>query len=149
MIKNNFNNQGFTLIEILLVLSIVLLITHFSWNAIKLIDQNRAENQFFETFEQDVFYIQQYTLLHQRRLTLLFNSSNSGYIIYENPFNPPLVERKFDENIRLNTSAINNRIVFNTTGSITRPGSFRLIIDENEFLITFPFGKGRYYVTKT
>ncbi|WP_188206151.1 competence type IV pilus minor pilin ComGD [Alkalibacillus aidingensis] len=142
------NSKGFTLVEVLIVLSIVTTITYFSLNMFQEIQNKRTINQFFATFEQDIFYIQQYTLLNQSRLTLTFQPHSHGYRIYDNPLMPAHIVRQFDDTIIFHTTDLNHKIRFNTTGNISQPGSFEVIIHNQTYRITFPFGKGRYYVTQ-
>ncbi|WP_017187455.1 hypothetical protein, partial [Alkalibacillus haloalkaliphilus] len=98
------------------------------------------------TFEQDIFYIQQHSLLYQRRLTLLFTSSNS-YIIYRSSLDHPLIERGFDDDVHFLGGT--RRISFTPRGTINEPRTIFLSINGQTYEITFSFGKGRYNVTET
>ncbi|MDV2580977.1 competence type IV pilus minor pilin ComGD [Alkalibacillus haloalkaliphilus] len=140
------NSNGFTLVEQLIVLSVILTILFFSWHNFHSVNVNRTTQHVLNTFEQDIFYIQQHSLLHQRRLTLLFTSSNS-YIIYRSSLEPPLVEREFEDHVHFNFDT--RRISFNPRGTINEPKTINLSINGQTYEIIFSFGKGRYYVIET
>ncbi|WP_411953438.1 competence type IV pilus minor pilin ComGD [Alkalibacillus sp. S2W] len=140
--------KGFTLVETLIVLSIVLTVSLMSWTTIQSIQQKQLETHIFDTFEQDIFYLQQYSTFHQKDLRLLFYPDEQRYIIYNNPFDPPIISREFNKNISFRLSSIGSQIRFKPSGTIVNPGSLFVTIDSQEYRITFPFGKARYYVTK-
>ncbi|MDQ0351010.1 competence protein ComGD [Alkalibacillus filiformis] len=140
------NSNGFTLIEQLIVLSVILTILFFSWYNFHSINTNRTTQHVLDTFEQDIFYIQQHSLLYQRRLTLLFTSSNS-YIIYRSSLESPIIEREFGEDVQFQYET--RRISFTPRGTIVDPRTIYISINGQTYEVTFPFGKGRYYVTET
>ncbi|WP_306974453.1 competence type IV pilus minor pilin ComGD [Alkalibacillus salilacus] len=140
--------KGFTLVETLIVLSIVLTVTFMSWTTIQYIQQKQLETHFFDTFEQDIFFLQQYSSIYQNDPKLLFYPEEHRYIIYYNPFDPPVISREFNDNISFRLSSIGSQIRFKPSGTIVNPGSLFVTIDSQEYPITFPFGKARYYVIK-
>ncbi|MET3684284.1 competence protein ComGD [Alkalibacillus flavidus] len=143
-----FNDKGFTLIESLVILSIIIVLSTMSMSAVSSVQQQNLTDYVFETFEQDIFYLQQYSILNQTDPTLLFYPDDHRYIVYDNPFEPPIINRTFNEDVTFHTSPINHRLHFKPTGSIINPGSFHITINSQQYNVTFPFGKGRYYVTE-
>ncbi|WP_027963430.1 competence type IV pilus minor pilin ComGD [Halalkalibacillus halophilus] len=140
-------DRGFTLIELLIVLSILIIVTlstiqFFQWNITE-----RKTQLFFHQFNQDVFFIQQHTMLEQKRLTLYFVPNENRYRIYENTLQPPIIDRSFQD-VKFRTASIEHSIRFNATGTVVQPHSFHVEIGNTQYKITFPFGKGRYYVSE-
>lgn len=138
--------NGFTLIEVLFVLSVwsVLLILsvplHFS------ILEKQEEDNFMDTLEMDLLYMQSesYGIRNYFRLTFIENES---YIIAKDHHIKNLVERKIPEGWKINQRVMST-IAFNDKGTIVEPGNLMIQTIKNKYKVICPLGKGRCYIVK-
>lgn len=145
MLKGNNYTNGFTLLEVLVVLIVwsILLLTvvpiHFS------LIESQQERYFFDTFAYDVLYTQNLSTttkesvqlkLYEDRYTIrrgytreviLTQSLPAGWVIKANVF---------------------HTISFDDKGRIRMPGTFYIQTKTNQYAIIFPFGKGRHRIVK-
>lgn len=118
------NQEGFTLIEILVVF-----IDCFDPLSFLSFGQNRQPSedtvdQFLETFENDLFYLQQYTMTKQIMPQLYFDPSNHMYSIRHASFAQPLIERKYREDIQVKLNNFKNPLTFTSRGNLSNPREF-------------------------
>ncbi|GEL77342.1 competence type IV pilus minor pilin ComGD [Tenuibacillus multivorans] len=139
---------GFTVIEMLIVLTIILMITTFSMNQMVKSTTNDPLEDFLEQLEKDIFMMQQQAMTKQKQLSLLFHLNEHYYMIYDSPLNPAILKRDYDHRLQLDLTSINNPLHYRSSGVPINPGSFILTYNEKHYKVTFPFGKGRFYVTE-
>ncbi|MGP4107283.1 competence type IV pilus minor pilin ComGD [Virgibacillus sp. L01] len=138
--------NGFTLIEVLFVLSVwsVLLILsaplHFS------ILEKQEEDNFMDTLQMDLLYMQSesYGIRNYFRLTF---TGNESYIITKDQNIKTLVERKIPEGWKID-QRIMSAIEFNDRGIIVEPGNIMINTKNNKYKVICPLGKGRCYIAK-
>lgn len=137
--------NGFTLIEVLFVLGVWAIIILLSAPLNFSILEKQKEQQFFNTFHQDVLYLQNLSYSSNEKLQLRFYPEDNSYRI----FSPgrTLVERKIPEDWRINNVSF-PQIIFTKTGTIRDPGTFFIYTNSGSYEIIFPFGKGRCYLVK-
>src|SRR5690554_4149837 len=111
-------SKGFTLVELLITLTIVLVILHFSITQINHVNEEQTFEQFIDTLQRDVFAMQQYTITTREMLSLHFNNSEHYYVIYKSPLEPELIRRYYDPNIKLNFTTLENPVRFQLSGNI-------------------------------
>ncbi len=141
-------SKGFTLVELLITLTIVLVILHFSITQINHVNEEQTFEQFIDTLQRDVFAMQQYTITTREMLSLHFNNSEHYYVIYKSPLEPELIRRYYDPNIKLNFTTLENPVRFQLSGNIINPGRILATYFNDKYEIIFPLGKGRFYVQK-
>ncbi|MGM8214106.1 competence type IV pilus minor pilin ComGD [Bacillaceae bacterium W0354] len=140
--------RGFTLIEMLIVLTIVLIIIHGTTIIFNNAGKQLTFDQFIESFEKDIFMIQQHTLTTREMLSLYFNTRENYYVIYDSMLNPELIRRDYDPSIKITFDTLHNPIRFKPSGNILNPGTMFIKYHDDNYEIKFPFGKGRFYVSK-
>ena len=142
------NEAGFTLIEMLIVLSIVSLIL-----SIMFIDySSRSDEQSFDTwyqqFELDLLYSQKYTMVTRQVLRLSINRDSNSYSLRNDGSSPALITRKIPEDWDVRVTSVRNPISFTRYGQIVGPGKISVRTRNASYSITFPFGKSRSYYVK-
>lgn len=142
------NEAGFTLIEMLIVLSIVSLIL-----SIMFIDySSRSDEQSFDTwyqqFELDLLYSQKYTMVTRQVLRLTINRDSNSYSLRNDGSSPALITRKIPEDWDVRVTTVRNPISFTRYGQIVGPGKISVRTRNASYSITFPFGKSRSYYVK-
>ncbi|MFC4558801.1 competence type IV pilus minor pilin ComGD [Virgibacillus kekensis] len=139
---NNSYQRGFTMLEVLFVLSVWSIILLLSAPLYFPIMDKYEENNFISTFEMDLLYMQSQSYGSTSYYRMSFPDSRS----YE-------IRKDFHEIVRERTVPkhwhIEGRtlpvISFNKTGTITQPGSFNIITGASEYTVVCPLGKGRCY----
>lgn len=136
--------NGFTFVELLLVLVITSIFTligvRISFNTL----ENQYEKQFFHMLTEDLRYIQNLAMSDAaNEATLTFNTtyyrvtSNQSY---------PNFERKYPDGWTFEENLF-NRIVFNSNGTLRSSGTVYLKSSSKQYKVVFPLGKGSYYVS--
>ncbi|MFA1821548.1 competence type IV pilus minor pilin ComGD [Virgibacillus oceani] len=142
-LKTTKNKNGFTLIEMLIALSIVmimlLLVVPISLSTLDAAE----EEQFLQTLEFDVLYIQ--SMAGENLLTSIRFADDHYRIIRGNQ--EGFIKRDYPKDVTIN-SRISNEITFDHRGSIRNPRTIEIHTKNASYRMIFPFGKGRYYIEK-
>ena len=142
------NQKGFTLVELLIVLStlsILLVIgASFQTNTYNTYQLNR----WYQLFDSDVLYMQQQTLLKRNNLYLIIKPDTKSYEIRQGGRGDVVIERKIPQNWDVKLYTLSMPLSFSIQGTIKNPGMFQILIDDKEYAIYFPFGKGRSYIVE-
>lgn len=143
-----WDNKGFTLTEMLLVLSIFLIITSFSLILLKPNYESIEKNLFLSQFKSDIFFAQQYAISHQSIVTVNIMSEKNYYYFRERLNGPIILERQYSKEIKITEGTLPLYFQFSPSGTINRFGSFFIRIGAETYRLTFYIGKGRVYVNK-
>lgn len=140
MIKRN----GFTLIEMLIVLGIlsVLLLISSPLNYSAL--EKQRTKQFFDTFEFDVLYIQNLSTSSENSLKIRFFDNN--YKVF-NAINQVIETRIYPDGMIIDPW-VHSTITFNQNGTFMKPGKIKVTTNHGMYHIVFPLGKGRCYIVE-
>ncbi|THE15483.1 hypothetical protein E1I69_01105 [Bacillus timonensis] len=142
------NEKGFTLIEALLVLSIVIIISSISILQLRPLHESKKMDQFLEQLQNDIFLSQQYAISNSEPATLYFSSSGSYYRLTKGDSQVAFIIRKIDPAIHIQITTLGQKLVFTSNGNIRRAGEIRFRYKESVYIVTFLLGKGRFYVSK-
>ncbi|UII54834.1 type II secretion system GspH family protein [Cytobacillus spongiae] len=140
------NENGFTLIEALSVLSMFLLMTSISIFSIRSLAFTMEKELFFSQFEGDMLYAQEYALSHQQQILVIFSPTEHYYIIRERNEGPYLAKRYYSKNIEVHQGSLGLSFDFTARGNINKFGSLLITIGTEEYKVTFFIGRGRFYV---
>lgn len=150
LLQIKMNKQsGFTLVELLLVLSIlsmlILLSTPLNISSIK----KHQDMQFLETFQFDVLYIQNLSTVkaNNTRISIKFDNDSYSILSTVDGKTETFAVRDYPEGWEVDTRSITD-ISFNSTGSIRQPGNIKMTSQNETYIIVFPLGKGRGYVVE-
>ncbi|GGA68310.1 competence type IV pilus minor pilin ComGD [Ornithinibacillus halotolerans] len=135
--------SGFTLIEILVVLSVISIVLLISIPISTSFIERKNEETVLHILEYDLLYLQNQTL---------GSSYYNRIVLYEDRY---VIETSDNKDIIRNLPTgwrINRRqyrsIAFNEYGTIRQAGTIQLISPKNKYNIVFPPGKGRGYIEK-
>ncbi|MDR4888922.1 competence type IV pilus minor pilin ComGD [Fredinandcohnia sp. QZ13] len=142
------NDKGFTLIEALIVLSIVIIISSISLLQLRPLHESKKMDQFLEQLQNDIFLSQQFAISNSDPATLYFSSSGSYYRLTRGNSQEVLLVRKIDPAIRIQFTTLGQYLVFTSNGNIQRAGEIRFRYKDSIYIVTFLLGKGRFYVSK-
>lgn len=135
------NEKGFTLIEMLLVLSIVMVMTTsilFIGTA-KL--EELEEKRFFKQFHLDIQRLQAIAIAEEKYTYIKF--SEKGTIYTAKSANVMLFEYKLPLNVRLSTQSYLQEISFHPNGSVKEFGTLVFETSKGLKVITVYIGKGK------
>lgn len=142
----NDAKNGFSLIELLVVLSILSIILFiavpFSYSFI----ERQQTKHFLNTLESDVFYVQNQSFATLQTARLTFREDH--YIVFvhlDGDIKPKI--RPYPKNIQVNFHQ-DNRITFSNNGHYRTPHTISMIVSGEKYQLIFPLGKGRYYIEK-
>ncbi|MFP5113585.1 competence type IV pilus minor pilin ComGD [Bacillaceae bacterium C204] len=142
--KNNQN--GFTLIESLLVLSIFMIISSITVFSLKPQHSVLEDEAFLTQLKADLYYSQQYAISHQHEVTVVFLPAQYRYYMLLRPDLPPIVMRNYSTNIYLVEGSISLFFRFLNDGNVNQFGSFLIQTKNKTYQMTLLIGKGRFYV---
>lgn len=139
------NKNGFTFIELLLVLIITSMLamigTKLSFTAL----HKQYEKQFFSTLTEDIRYIQNVSMSDiQADARIYFD--NNLYKMTTNQSSNPAVIRNLPKGWKVNIATYRN-IIFNSNGTLRHSGTIYIEAPHAQFKVVFPLGKGSYYVS--
>lgn len=142
------SNQGFTLMEMLVVLTIwsVLITVTLSANS-KLWEEHQVQS-FLKLLQEDVLYMQEVQMTTFKNLRLFIDQDQISYQIREGGTGNVYVSRDYPNNWQIELRTLQMPIEFSIKGAIKKPGSMILRTTSHDYLITFPLGRGRMYVTE-
>lgn len=143
-LRKIINNDGFTLTETLIVLSMFLIICIIT--AIQLTPYFRTINsQYFLTqLADDLYYAQMYAITNQKKIYVNFLPDQYKYYFREDQ-GKVIFEREYDESIWLYEGSVNLHFEFSANGNINKFGTFSIRIDGVRYRIVFQLGRGRFY----
>ncbi|MEH7384953.1 competence type IV pilus minor pilin ComGD [Bacillus sp. JJ1521] len=142
------DEKGFTLIEALVVLSIVIIITSISLLQLRPLHESKKMDQFLEQLQNDIFFSQQYAISHSEPTRLFFSTSGSYYRLSRGNSHEVIFNREIDPAIRIHITTLGTNLAFTGSGNIQRAGEIRFQYKESIYTVMFLLGKGRFYVSK-
>ena len=139
------HNKGFTLIEILIVLSIFMLLASLSLHLYPKYIQKMETTRFVKQFEEDLYYAQAYAISHEMNVSVYLNASN--YTISSN-LKGVILQRENPKNTTFKQGTIGLKIFFNNTGAPITSGVVYIETEQDRYKVTIYIGKGRIKIEK-
>jgi competence protein ComGD len=145
------NQNGFTLIEILFVLSIFLVIASVSTISIRPQYLKSEKEHFLSNLKADLFYSQQYAISQQKHLVVFILPNENRYFVKEKLSSKYIVERSIPKGVTVENGtlgALSIDFEIEPDGGVNRFGTFYFTIGKERYKITLQIGVGRLYVVK-
>jgi competence protein ComGD len=142
--KNNQN--GFTLIESLLVLSIFMIISSITVFSLKPQHSVLEDEAFLTQLKADLYYSQQYAISHQHEVSVVILPTQYKYYMLLRTDLPPILMRNYSKNIYLAEGSIPLYFKFLNDGNVNQFGTFLIQTKNKTYQMTVLIGKGRFYV---
>ncbi|SET62112.1 competence protein ComGD [Salinibacillus kushneri] len=139
---------GFTLIEMLIVLTIFMFLLLITAPLNSTIKNDLETQQFFSLFEQDILWMQNQSITNNEIYRLRFMPESHTYEIRQKGVGNLKIKREYSSFIDIELGTFQLPFSFYHSGTPNQPGSFYVHTQNETYVITFPFGKGRFYVTK-
>lgn len=140
------NTKGFTLIESLIVLSIVAIISTVTLFLMKPYQLFFEKKLFLSQLQSDFYVAQQYAISHQRDITVTILPEQKYYYIRDRYDAPFVLERYYSSNVNIKPGSLTLSFKFLPNGNANQIGSFYIQIGEKYYRFTMQLGKGRFYI---
>lgn len=141
----NKNESGYTLFELIIVISILGIILLIAIPSYHSISQANEIEQFFEQLQEDLYYTQMTAISRGKPIMLLFVTSSQYQIRISNQ---AILKREFPSDISVEKGTLETKIEFNSNGNIRKPGTIFIKTPKGKYKLTFQLGKGRFEVAK-
>lgn len=135
------NEKGFTLIEMLLVLSVVMVITSSLFIFTTSYSEKVEERRFFRQFHLDIQRLQAIAIAEQKYTYILFYAGRDGYVARSQ--NVDLFETDMPESVRLSSGSYLKDVYFHPNGAVKQFGSFLFETKNGDKKVTINIGQGR------
>jgi competence protein ComGD len=142
------NPLGFTLIEMLFVLSIFLVMASVSAMLLRPQYLMFEKEKFYSQLKGDLLYAQQYAISRQQLVVVYMRPQENKYLITESSGGTPIVERKISQAIELGQGTLKPIFQFNKDGRIAQFGTIKFSSGEQKYVITIQIGVGRIKIAK-
>jgi competence protein ComGD len=142
------NRNGFTLLEMMIVLFVFFIIISISFFRIEPLINKHKIQSFFSQFEKDILFAQQYAISHSESIKLILYPDDNMYEIRSGGDGRLILHRTYDRNITIQLTTLGTNIIFRSNGNITKSGSLIVKHASQNYLVVFLLGKGRFYVTQ-
>ncbi|MGM7721142.1 competence type IV pilus minor pilin ComGD [uncultured Metabacillus sp.] len=146
--QQQHNKNGFTLIESLLVLSIASIMSLTVIMNIVPMYHKKIIDTFLDQFEKDVLLTQQFALVNESTVYILFLVDQHQYKVVSVDTNKTLLTRKYHADIKIEGVTLKNRVTYNGNGSIQKSGTLHITYHETTYKAVFYLGKGRMNIEK-
>lgn len=136
---------GFTMIELLIVLSLLVIMMGIVVLNMKPMQESREVQQFIQLLTSDLHYAQQFALTERVQVQVKFNNTSKQYSIQSGPMNKIKTVRYPDG---LYFQEVSTGLVFeySSNGTIKKGGTILLQTKRGLYKIVFLLGKGRFYI---
>lgn len=143
------NNHGFTLIEMLIVLTVVAVISAVAIPSVQGVVAERQLRYFLEQFTNDMLYAQQYAMTRKKTVSVVFDYGECRYRITEGgTAGKELVYRFFPSPFQLQPTTLQSPLSFFANGNVNKAGTILVTYGKKIYKIVFLLGKGRFYAQK-
>lgn len=143
--KKNFQAQkGFTLIEMLLVLSIFMLIISVLSAGFFSLNESMEEKHYIKMLERDLLLGHTYAITNNQFVMFLYRFEENAYLLSVGQ--RVLIKRQLPEHISFLPGQEMNYFYFLPTGNINKFGTLTFYIRDHTYQVIFSIGKGRFRI---
>jgi competence protein ComGD len=143
------NEKGYTMIELLMVLSILVVMTGVVVINMVPMKDSREIKQFIQLLTSDLHYAQQYALTEQIKVQIKFNNASKQYTLETDSRNKGKIKTiQFPEGVYFEELTSSLELEYGVNGTIQKGGTMLLRTKKETYKIVFLLGKGRFYIEK-
>ncbi|MGE8078104.1 competence type IV pilus minor pilin ComGD [Peribacillus loiseleuriae] len=142
------DEQGFTLSEMLLVLSIFMLIVSLSLGFLPSFSKSMENRLFMNQMMDDLHYVQHYAMTHNMKTTFSIDLKNKEYYGSTDYKQKKLVKRSIPSDIKIEKGSMNLEISFYQKGSPNLSGTWIIRTKSSVNTLTIYLGSGRMKIEK-
>ena len=142
------NEQGYTLSEMLLVLSIFMLIVSISVGFLPGFSKSMEKQLFMDQMLDDLHYIQHYAMTHNMKTIFSIDTKNKKYYGFTDFKEKILVQRSIPNDIKIDKGSMNLEITFYQEGVPKMSGTWLIRTENSVNKFTIYLGSGRMKIEK-
>lgn len=142
LVLQNLNEKGFTLLEMLLVLAVLVIVSAISISGYRSFTVQKEEQRFFEVLHQDIYFAQSQSYSLNKTAKIIFRESKGTYEIFTD-IQSVGVSRKLPQSVQLKKTSNLSEIYFNSNGTVVQSGTFRFSTTSGEKTLVVHLGGGR------
>ncbi|KRG15627.1 competence type IV pilus minor pilin ComGD [Lederbergia galactosidilytica] len=139
------SNKGFTLLEMLIVLSVLSIVLLFSIFTYQSFSETMQRRLFITQLEADLYYAHAHAINRKVRVQIQFSPSNRQYVVVNTGTKETLLQRKFPSTIYIQKSNLTS-FTINENGNISNFGTINFQQNQHTIKLTFYIGKGRFSI---
>ncbi|MCJ7839316.1 prepilin-type N-terminal cleavage/methylation domain-containing protein [Lederbergia sp. NSJ-179] len=140
------SRDGFTLIEMLIVLSVISIILLFSIFMFRSFSESMQKRLFFTQLESDLYYAHAYAQNRKEAVQVRFSRGSKQYEMLVGKQQPELfLIRKFPPSIYIKESTISS-FVITPDGNVSTFGIITFQHNQTTVKVSFNIGKGRFNI---
>ncbi|MBO0995254.1 competence type IV pilus minor pilin ComGD [Bacillus sp. SD088] len=143
--KHIQSSKGFTLLEMLIVLSVVSIILLFSIFTYQSFSDMLEKKTFITQLEADLYYAHAYALSRRDKVQIQFSSIKKEYKVIDVQSGEIVLERRIPSTIYIQKSNVNS-FVINSEGNVSNFGTIIFQQHQHTIKLTFYIGKGRFRI---
>ncbi|WP_270179256.1 competence type IV pilus minor pilin ComGD [Alkalihalobacillus sp. CinArs1] len=145
--RDQLSCSGYTLIEILIVLSVFSILLGMVILQITPTQTASSTRQFLEKLQSDIRYTQQLAYSTGKPHRLSIAPSSHTYTIINNAANV-VKSVKLPENITIHQGTLGHQIIYVGSGNIQKAGTLLISDGKEEYKLVVQLGAGRFYIEK-
>lgn len=138
--------QGFTLIEMVIVLSIACIIAPLSFMTLSHTSDEEKMKQFIEEVADTIRNAQMDAISKSTLVKILFDTSNHYYSITEAN---DVQKKQMDPRIQFHGNINNQYIMITRDGAFSNPGTYSFQCGSIWYYLVLQIGQGRFYFEKS
>ncbi|MBE6183762.1 prepilin-type N-terminal cleavage/methylation domain-containing protein [Bacillus ginsengihumi] len=138
--------QGFTLIEMLIVILVMTIVASFGFINIKPLWTTVKKHLFINQLQVDLYYAQTYAITKQTNVYVQFYERANRYMMTDNQHQHLIVDRKLPENVDMLSEGTFSSYTINPDGNVTNFGTIYFRAGEEQVKLVVNIGRGRFYV---
>lgn len=143
------HKNGFTLIEMLIVLMIVSTLMILVIPRIDQLEKAKEETYMIEQLTDDLLYAQQYAMTHKTAVVVVFYNAQGRYRMTESyTLGRTLIDRTLPSQWAFELATLQNPLTFLANGNVNKSGTILIKNGKTTYKVVFLLGKGRFYVQK-
>jgi len=139
-------SKGYTLIEMLLVLSVFMMLTSLGFGMFPPFVKKLDTSFFLIQLSDDLYRSQEYAISNQLYVTFTFDLKKGRYLANTGTSAEHILERKVPEEISFNGGVLGQGVVFTPNGNISKGGTWLIQTNEKLYKIIFNLGSGRFRI---
>ncbi|PWA13339.1 hypothetical protein DCC39_00120 [Pueribacillus theae] len=139
------HQQGYTLIELAIVLTIFSIIALIVIPSFSALSETKSIDHFIAQLEEDIYFAQASALSQGKKVCV--EPRNSSYQIRGNN-DEILLVRNHSPDIKIEKGTLNLQLCFIQNGNVPNFGTWIVRTKKESYKLTFYIGKGRFHVSK-
>ncbi|AGT32772.1 competence protein ComG [Geobacillus genomosp. 3] len=141
-------NGGFTLLEMLVVLSAALLLAALVAPTLSGIMHQREETYMLALLRADLYGAQQHAVARRVKVSVFFTEGSGEYRAVDTDSGQRIIVRTLPAPWQFQLGTLRNPLIFTDNGNIEQGGTVWVKSRKGNYKVTFLLGKGRFYVQK-